>query len=303
MPKVRVSIPATSANLGPGFDCMGLALSLHNHVEVRTLGHGFLIEIDGEGSEHLPRDETNHIARGAFSVFDRVGSRPPGLHIISTNHIPAGSGLGSSATALVGGVVAANWLLGEPLGRDEMLNLVVELEGHPDNVSAALLGGLTVSSFTEDGLAVRRVPVAPMQVVVVMPDVQTSTREMRATLPTTVSFPDAVANIGRALLVSEALRDGDFDLLGAVMHDRLHEPYRRKHIPGFQQVVNAAYAARASSVAISGAGPSIIAFAPAHHEAIQEAMIAAFRDKGSIRARGWVLPVEMQGARVTIEAD
>jgi len=300
--RIRVAVPATSANLGPGFDCLGLALSLHNIVEIEEIEQGLEIEINGEGSQSFPKGRGNSVVRAAYKVFDLIGHQPGGLCVTTTNNIPAGSGLGSSAAALVGGLVAANKLLGESLGRDQILNLAVELEGHPDNVSAALLGGLVMSSYTDDGLAARRVAVAPMEVAVALPDVRTSTRELRAALPTQVLMKDAVANIGRAVLVVEALREGDFDLLGQVMKDRLHEPYRRKTIPGFQRACNAAYEAGASAVAISGAGPSVIAFAPANLDRIAEAMEAAFRQAGQANVRRWVLPVDMQGARVKIQA-
>jgi homoserine kinase len=299
---VRVTIPATSANLGPGFDCLGLALGLHNVIEMVEIAQGLAIEISGEGGNTLPLDQRNVVVRAANALFDRVGQRPTGLYIAQGNDIPAGSGMGSSAAALVGGLVGANMLIGEPLGRDELLQMAVELEGHPDNVSPAMLGGLVMSSFTEDGFAARRIAMPGMQVAVVLPSVITSTREQRAALPQQVSMKDAVANIGRALLVTEALREADYDLLNRVMKDRLHEPYRRKSIPGFQQVLNAAYEAGAAAVVISGAGPSVIAFGAENHKAIVAAMIQAFRDKGNVSARGWVLPVDSQGVRVTIQA-
>jgi homoserine kinase len=279
-----------------------MALGLHNHIEMRETDGGITVEISGEGADALPLDGSNVVVKAAQSVFDRVGQKPHGLHVSATNNIPPGSGMGSSAAALVGGLVAGNLLIGEPLGREDLLRMAVEMEGHPDNVSPAMLGGLVISSLTEDGFAYRRVPVAPIRAAIALPDVRTSTREMRAALPTQVPMQDAVVNIGRAVLVVQALWEGDFDLLGQVMKDRLHEPYRRKSIPGFQSVVNAAYEAGAAAVAISGAGPSVIAFGPGRLEEIGAAMEMAFREKANLGARHWVLPVDTQGVRVNIHA-
>ncbi len=301
--RVRVSVPATSANLGPGFDCLGLALSLYNTVEMSLVEDGVAVEILGEGHHSLPGDEKNTIVQAAYAVFDRVGERPSGLRIASANGIPPGSGLGSSAAALVSGIVAANTMLGDPLGRDDVLNLAVEMEGHADNAAPALLGGLVISSMTEDGLAVRRVAISPLQVALVTPAISTSTHEQRAALPSMVAFGDAAANIGRALLVVQALADADYDLLGVVMKDRLHQPYRRKSIPAYEQVVNAAYASGAAAVAISGAGPSLIAFAPSGLEAIGAAMAASFRQHAKIEARSRVLSIDTEGARITMRQD
>ena len=295
---VRVSVPATSANLGPGFDCLGLALGLLNTVELAATGNGVTIEIQGEGADSLPRDESNAVVRAALAVFERAGERPPGLRFSMENRIPPGSGLGSSAAALVGGVVAANALLGGPLSTEEMLRLAIRLEGHPDNVTAALLGGLTVSSQGPCGLITRRVEVADMQVVIALPAIRLSTGEQRAALPRQVPLKEAAANIGRAALVIEALRTGDFDLLGEAMCDHLHEPTRRKAITGYDEAVRAARNAGAAAVAISGAGPSLIAFAAGGHEAIGEAMAEAFREATGKPARVRVLPVEQHGAQV-----
>jgi homoserine kinase len=276
-----------------------VALGLRNAIEMETdAAEGLTLEISGEGAGSLPTDETNITVKAAREVFQRAHRKPRGLTIRAFNAIPPGSGLGSSAAALVGGIVAANALADTPLSRDDLLYLACELEGHPDNVSAALLGGLVASSYTDDALVARRIPIASMKVAVALPDVHTSTREMRAALPPTVALADAVANIGRAVLVVQALAEGDFDLLCQVMKDRLHEPYRRKTIPGYDKVVGAALEAGASAVAISGAGPALIAFAPDSHKQIAEAMVRALRGPGGVNARSWVLPVDLAGVQI-----
>lgn len=299
MQRVRASIPATSANLGPGFDSLGLALGLYNTVEIhKTDSEGFTVEIQGEGAEALPTNDDNGVIRAANMVFDRVGERPRGLHYLTINHIPLGSGLGGSAAAWVGGLVAANALLGGPLSQNELLQMAVDLEGHPDNVAPAMLGGLTVSSHVDAILVARRVAIPPMKVVIVLPAMSLSTAEQRAALPRLVPLQDAAANIGRAALVVQALVEGDLNLLGDVMHDRLHEPTRGKAITGFDEAVSAAYEAGAAAVAISGAGPALIAFAGTGHEKIGRAMAEAFRRVMGKEARRWVLPVDTTGAQV-----
>ncbi|MCC6905707.1 MAG: homoserine kinase, partial [Anaerolineae bacterium] len=213
--RVTVTVPATSANLGPGFDCLGLALTLRNTITLSRTPGGVTVEIEGEGADSLPRDDWNIVIRAAYHAFAAAGEPIPGLALRLVNHVPAGSGLGSSATAIVGGLVAANVLMDGPLSQDELLRLAVEIEGHPDNVAPALLGGLVISSAVDGVLLYRRSPVVPLQVVLVKPDIVTSTHEQRAALPEMVRHRDAAANVGRAALVVRALQDGDLALLGA----------------------------------------------------------------------------------------
>ncbi len=298
MDTVRVTIPATSANLGPGFDCLGMALGLRNVVEVQTISDGLAVEVHGEGMGELARDRSNMVVHAALAVYKACEAKPPGLRFRLTNHIPPGSGLGSSAAALVGGLLAGNALLGNPFDEHQLLSLACDLEGHPDNASAAMLGGLVISSQGDCGLVYRRVRVPPLRVAVALPSVRLSTRELRAALPPAVPLRDAASNIGRAALVVHALQEEDYDLLGEAMCDRLHEPVRSQAIPGFDRAVEAARSHGAAAVAISGAGPALIAFAPGGHEAIAAAMGDAFTQATGQQARTWVLPVDEQGAMI-----
>jgi homoserine kinase len=295
---VKVSIPATSANLGPGFDSLGMALGLRSTVEIQTTPGSLHVEMRGSGAAALPRDTHNLVVQSVLAVYKRVMQKPPGLHMLLTNEIPTGSGLGSSAAAIIGGVVAANVLLGSPLSDDELLDMATEIEGHPDNVSPALLGGLVVCSYGPCGMLRQRVPVAPMKVVITLPDVAVSTKEQRAALPTMVPLSDAASNIGRAVLVVHALQTGKFTLLREAMCDRLHQPHRKQAIPAYDEAFYAALSQGAAAVAISGAGPSMIAFAPDRHDRIAEAMVEAFRRVAKCKAQSWVLPVDMDGARI-----
>jgi homoserine kinase len=294
---VTVCIPATSANLGPGFDCMGIALTLYNEVDMQEVSDGPDIKITGEGADIIPTDENNTVYGVAMYLLGRLGRRPRGLQLRQRNAVPVQSGLGSSSTAIVGGLMAANALAGQPLSKEELLSLAAEIEGHPDNVAPALLGGLVAASSVGRQVDFIRVSVPDLRIVVAVPAIRVSTPAARALLPDRIPRADAVFNIGKAALVVLALERGDYDLLSRAMHDKLHQPYRAPLIPGLLGVFDAAREAGAAGVAISGAGPSLIAFAPDGHEQIGQAMVAAFKDAG-IAARALVLDVEREGARV-----
>jgi homoserine kinase len=302
MKKVTVSTPASTANLGAGFDCLALAIDLRNVIELwdTGVGSGVEIEAEGEGAARVPLDEHNLIYRAAERVFAQVGRGPAGrLRVRAVNGIPLGSGMGSSAATVVGGLAAANALVEGGLSLAQLLALAHALEGHPDNAAAALYGGLTLVSAAGGELRVRSLAVPPMQVALALPDVRLSTAEARAALPATVPLTDAVFNIGHALFTVQALTSGDAELLGWALDDRLHQPYRQVLIPGYAAVAAAARQAGASAVALSGAGPSLVAFATDHHAAIAEAMRAAFAGAG-LAARIFVLAVDPRGAQVTV---
>ena len=292
-----VSVPASTANLGAGFDCLALALELRNSLEVTDTGEGTGLElsVEGEGAQHVPRDGRNLIVRAMERVFETVGRRPAGrLRLHAVNRIPFGSGMGSSAATIVGGLAAANALVQGGLDRAALLRLAHAIEGHPDNVAAAVYGGLVLVSADGHTLQAQPVPVPPLSVVIALPEMRLSTAEARAALPAQVPLKDAVFNVGHALFTVQALAAGDDALLAWAMADRLHQPYRRKLIPGFAAVEEAARRAGAVAVALSGAGPSLVAFARDHHAAIAEAMQAAFQQHG-LKSRTFVLPVAKEG--------
>ena len=296
----RIVVPATTANLGPGFDCLGMALSLYNEIEVMPLDappdSAEIVEIEGEGSLELPCDDRNMIVYGMHRVFARAGITPPPFTLRTINRIPMMSGLGSSSAAIVGGLIAGNELIDRPFTRDDLLTLATEMEGHPDNVGPALLGGLIVAVATASLPVITQVEVPPLQAVVVTPDLRVATDEARRILPPMLSRHDAIYNIGRAALVVQAFSKGDFELLGRAMDDRLHQPYRKHLIKGYDDVVSAAKEAGASAVAISGSGPTLIAFAPDRHRAIAHEMRQAFAVH-ELNSRAWVLEVDRLGAR------
>jgi homoserine kinase len=279
----RVRVPATTANLGPGFDCLGLALDLWNDTRFSLEGEGIVVDVSGLGVASLPRDGSNLVARSFLRLFDEAGApAPSGLRIHCDIRVPASSGLGSSSTAIVAGLLGANELLGRPFDKDRVLGIAAALEGHPDNVAAALLGGLTIVVQRPDRLLTKKILVPEVHVALAVPDLPFSTNAARAELPTEVTMADAVFNLQRTPLVVEALRTADLELLSQVMDDRLHQASRLKRIPGGRAAWLAAQNAGAAAVAVSGSGPSLIAFVGLATDAsrIARVMAEAFAAEG-----------------------
>ncbi|ONK11186.1 homoserine kinase [Streptomyces sp. MP131-18] len=260
---VRVRTPATSANLGPGFDALGLALGLYDDVVVRVSDSGLHLDIAGEGADSVPRDERNLLVRTLRTAFDALGGQPRGLEIVCANRIPHGRGLGSSSAAICAGLVAARAVTtgGEgKLDDTALLELAAEIEGHPDNVAACLLGGFTLA-WGESG-AVRAIRMDPAQTVVpvvFVPATPLATETARGLLPQHVPHVDAAANAGRAALLIEALTRRP-ELLLPATEDRLHQDYRAPAMPESMDLVGRLRADGVPAV-ISGAGPTVLALA------------------------------------------
>lgn len=285
--RARVRVPATVANLGPGFDTLGLALDVFNEVELGVVdetdevpGAGRpQVVVEGEGASELPRDETNRVVQAATLLWRRVRGRVPRFQARCLNRIPLRSGMGSSAAAAVGGLVAAHRLLGKPLGLQELLELAWELEGHGDNAAPALAGGLTV--VLPQGRQVLRLDPPALDVAVALPHRRWSTQAARGVLPEQVPRRDAAFNVAGAAAVVASLASGKLDFLRDAMADRLHQPYRLPHIPGAQAALEAGLAAGAYGVALAGAGPAVMAFTPpGQAEAVAQAMARAFEAEG-----------------------
>jgi homoserine kinase len=294
---ILVKVPATTANLGPGFDSLGLALDLWNE-NVFTPAEDFAFEVSGEGADRLPNQRDNLILRAAQRLADLSGRRLAPFHVRCINRIPFSSGLGSSSAATLTGLLGANACLGTPLTEEEILNLATEIENHPDNVAPALLGGLVVSTMDGDRVLARRIDVpAAVHITVVVPEFSLPTRQARAALPKQITLRDAIYNISRAVLVTEALRTGDLGLLGQAMTDALHQPYRLPLIPGAGAALEAGKSRGAAALALSGAGPSLIAFAAQPGMAIGEAMQRAFSEAG-LTARVFDLKISTRGAEI-----
>lgn len=258
---VRVRVPASSANLGPGFDCFGLALSLHDVVEAQVIGDGLDLSVSGEGAHTVSRDTRHLVVRAMTECFARLGGSPRGLRVACTNAIPHGRGLGSSSAAIVAGIVAARALCvdGEQrLDDAALLRLATDLEGHPDNVAAALAGGFTLAWTEPEGArSIRLEPSPRIAPLAFVPDTELSTRKARGLLPDTVPHADAAANAARAALLVEALTRRP-ELLLVATEDRLHQDYRGPAMPASLDLIKRL---RADGVAatVSGAGPTVLA--------------------------------------------
>lgn len=299
--RVRVKVPATTANLGPGFDTLGMALSLYNEIEVEPWTGGVKIEVSGEGKDLVPRATNNTVYQAIQKVYERIGIRMRGVRIHIHNEVPVTRGLGSSATAIVGGLVGANALCGNLLTEEQLLDMAVALEGHPDNVAPALLGGVVVSGTVAGKTYAKRFePPKGLRCVVLTPDFQLSTTASRRALPSSVPLKDAVHNVNCVALLVSALAEGDLELFGSVMQDRLHEPYRKRLIPGMEDAFIAAKEAGALSVALSGSGPSLIAFCTRDYEQVGHAMRQAFQNRGVISRVIQLVP-EAKGAQIIPE--
>jgi len=297
MTKVCVRVPATSANLGPGFDALGVALDLHNVVEI-GLSEAPRVVVS-EGAHELPSDRTNLVYRAAFALAEVAGVHDVHFSLRCENRIPLARGLGSSAAAIVAGLVGANELLGRPVDLEGLVQLAAQLEGHPDNVVPALVGGFTVAVAEGKQVWWTQIPVPdPPLVVLGIPEFALPTEEARRRVPDRVAFEGAVANSGRAALLVAALVPRRLDLLGVATEDRLHQPYRDPLVPGFAAVCRAAREAGAAGVALSGAGPSVVAFAEAGRAGeVAQAMERAF-DACGVRARAIVTHVDPAGAQI-----
>jgi homoserine kinase len=275
---IKIRVPATSANLGPGFDCMGLALDVWNEIAFSP-AERITYRVEGEGNEKFNKGSRNMLTKAFMRLHEACGRRVQGADIQSRNEIFVSSGLGSSAAAIVGGLCGANEMLGNPLDGNDLLKIATEMEGHPDNVAPALFGGLMVSIMKQDRIITRRYEIPGMTILIVKPQVEWLTKTARAVLPKSFSRNDALFNIGRAVLVMDALRNGDLELLQSVMEDRVHQPYRLKHINGGTAALKTAK--QFGAAALSGAGPSIIAFVPPEQsQRALEKICAVFNERG-----------------------
>lgn len=294
--KVSVRVPATTANLGPGFDCLGLALDIYNGVSLEESEASSII-VSGEGSKTLSRTANNLVFKAVSLVYQEAGKALPRLRLSCQNNIPLKRGLGSSAAAVVGGLVAANLLCGKPLSQSQILKLAWRLEGHPDNVAPALLGGCRVTVLDRDEVISISIPVPPeLEAVLFIPDFEMSTREARAVLPSEISRADAIFNIGRAALLVAALTTGQLDCLKLATQDRLHQPARQTLFPTMGMLFEAALGAGALGVFLSGAGSTILALTVNKASTIAQAMVEAAAVQ-NISGRAMIAHPSLAGAQ------
>jgi homoserine kinase len=297
---VRVRIPATTANCGPGFDTLGIACTLYNEVELELTGPADFaqIHVKGDGADTLPTNARNLVLRSVRTILDKVGKTQTGVRLSLLNAIPLSRGLGSSSAAIVGGLVAANAIVGNPFNQAEILDMATIMEGHPDNVAPALYGGFTISVMQGEQVSCLRMALpCELKLVVCIPDFRLSTHKARQAIPLSVPHKDAVYNVSRAALLVGALASGQLEYLGEALGDKLHQPYRAPLIPGMLEVFAAGRKAGALGVAMSGAGPSLMAYTVERPEAVGQAMVAAFAAQ-QITSRYLCLDVDYAGAKV-----
>ncbi|MCS7230848.1 MAG: homoserine kinase [Elusimicrobiota bacterium] len=261
---MKLKLPATTANLGPGFDCLGAALSLYNEFEVKVLNDNTKkVEIFTEGidAELIPKDETNHFYYALKKVFEITKNKLLSLEIYIKNNIPLQRGLGSSATAYVGGLVAGNILCGEVLSEYELVNLAAELEGHPDNVVPCMFGGFCITTKIDKKVKFIKFP-APkdLSVLVIIPDKKISTEYARKVLPKKIGFNDAVSNVSNVALLVGSILSKKYEFLRYATVDFLHQPYRKKLMPWMESVFRICLENKSLGCVLSGSGSTIAAF-------------------------------------------
>lgn len=302
MPKVSVTIPAAVSSLAPGLKTLGLAVSMHAHIELSTRRDDQLeLNVRGEGREVLPTGVRHPVVRAATRIFQHKEIAPAGLTVLVENAIPLNIGLDTEAALLVGGMVAANNLTGGGLERDALIEMVLQMGAVPEAVVTSLLGGLNVcASEPEGGVLYNSLEPPPLRIALVVPDLPDYAEQTANVLPEQVSLADALYNLSRLPFVLQALLDADFDLLRRTLRDHLAEPAYRPFIPGYDQVMQAAQKAGAAAVTLAGQGPALIAFAPYNHSLIASAMVEAFQKAGVTSCRYWTLGLDAQGVTISV---
>jgi homoserine kinase len=299
--QLHVQIPATSANVGSGFDTLGIALTLYNDIyfSVQPEQEDIHIVVEGLGKDSITTVfADNMVGQAMAAAAAKNGQQLPGGILTLMNRIPPARGLGSSSAALVGGILLGDALTGSALSKQEMLDIAAQMEGHPDNVAPAIYGGLCASIMTETDTITNSLPVGDdLSFVVVSPDVEVSTHDARQVLPKVIDYKDAVFNVSRVSFLLTSLMTKQYDKLALGLADRLHVPYRIELIPHGRDVLQAALQAGAKGVTISGSGSTLIAFVTDDGKAVLEAMTGAFEQQG-IASTGYVLKCCMQGAKL-----
>lgn len=303
---VRVKVPASTANLGPGFDTLGMALNLYSWIEMKP-ADSTVFRLHGGNLEGLPTDKSNLVYQVAQSVFAEAGVTLPELEISMKSDIPLTRGLGSSASAIVGALFAANLLIGEPLSQAKLFDMATALEKHPDNVGASLFGGIITAVWDGTHADVLRLePPADLEVLVAIPDFQLSTSKAREALPNQISLQDAVYNISRTSLLTAALAAGRLDLIPAAMRDRLHQPYRASLVPGMARILEEATAHGALGAALSGAGPTLLCLTDRRQGAddqLEAFLLEVLGEQGITAQTMRLKPCTMGAVELTMESE
>lgn len=291
---IKVRVPATTANLGPGFDSLGIALNLYNNFSFKEFEKG--LEITGSLANEENRNNLVYISM--LKTFELIGYKPKGIRIHIETNIPVSRGLGSSSTCILAGIIGANEIAGSPLPIDRIFKLATEIEGHPDNIAPALFGGFVSSLMEDKDIYYNNINVAKgLKFVAIVPDFTLSTKKAREVLPENISHKIAVENISRVSLLISAFSNGRFDLLKPGLKDGLHQPYRGRLIKGFDEVISKAYEFKALGAYLSGAGPTIMAIIDVEDKNFRRKM----EDYLQFKAYNWKvieLEMDLDGAKV-----
>jgi len=269
---VQVKVPASTANLGPGFDTIGMAFQLYTTIRMTVSDHPEVV-LYGDQLEGLPTDQSNLVYKMAEMVFRKVNKELPPLYIEMKSDVPLTRGLGSSAAAIIGGLVGANYLAGEPLSKEEIFLMATELEGHADNVGASLFGGIIIAVLEQGRVPYLKIDPDPsLRALAVIPDFKLSTEKARNVLPLEYSRQDTVFSVGHASLLAAALASRQYGLLSTAMQDRIHQPYRMALVPGMEEMLEGAHEYGALGIALSGAGPTVISLVQGEDEPLRKFM-------------------------------
>lgn len=300
MYKVKITLPATITNLGPGLNSLGLAIGLYTSIEIsRREDDQLVVEAEGEGAGRYGMGLRHPTALAIMRLFQKQENAILGLNVKISNHIPLNSGLGAEAAFWVAGVIGANNLMGAVYNRLQMLEMAAVISGLTSQVVTSIMGGLTASFTSGEKIIYRALPISGLSVVVALPELKQYTSEGAKVKPDRVPLNDALFNLSRVPLLVEALRVGDWKLIGQLMDDRLHIPYLKTQITGYDHVAEMARRAGALAVSLSGDGPALVAFAESNHKQIATTMQLAFENSG-LKSRTWIVPIDTQG--VTISA-
>ncbi len=296
---IRIDVPATSANLGSGFDSLGIALTMHNKVWMEEWDE---IDIKSVDDTVIPTDESNLIYWAAHHLYSQVGKKLPGLKIRQENNIPMARGLGSSSACIVAGILGANRLLGSPFTQAELINLAAKIEGHPDNTSPAISGVLVASAIEGERVYSVSVPVSEkIAFAVMIPPFELKTEKARKVLPDLYSRQDAVYNLSRSGLMTASLFSGNLENLRVAVQDKIHQPYRSSLIENYDNVFRMSYELGSLGTYVSGAGPTIISMVDASDKGFAESMASHLERKGIMDWRVLLLHADPDGAKIVIE--
>ena len=297
---IRIDVPATSANLGSGFDSLGIALTMKNRV---WMEESDFLEISCTDGTNIPTDDSNLIFWAASHLYQICGKKLPGLKIVEENNIPMARGLGSSSACIVAGILGANRFMGDPLSHQDLIHLAAKIEGHPDNTSPALSGGLVISAMEGERVYSVSVPVSEkIHFAVMIPPFELKTKEARAALPKTYSREDAVYNLSRSGLMTASLFSGELHNLRVAVQDRIHQPYRSGLIPNYDNVFRMSYELGSLGTYVSGAGPTIIAMVDADRaEEFAKNCMSHLEGKGITGWKVELLSADPSGAQIVIE--